>query len=597
MTEHGTAEGECRIIRPDESIVWVHVYVKLIRDKDGEPDRIDRVINDITERKDLELQLRKNNVEQEEILNSIDDIVMFGSIDDNRCNYLSPSFEKIFGINKRLPLQTLHQWAEFVHPDDVEIVYNHIMELSEHGRAEHEFRVIKPDGNVAWLRARTKLISNKNGTGEKILRILSDITNYKEAELEGENLQKQLIQSQKMESVGRLAGGVAHDFNNMLSVIIGHADLSLRCLTPGQPMHKTFTQICKTAERAGVLTHQLLAFAGKQAIAPEVLDINECIEGMLTMLRRLIGEHVDLVWQPGNNLDTVKVDPSQINHVLAEVCLNAKDALDDNGTITISTGSASIDEALCAQQSELIPGEYCTLTISDDGQGMDKETLTNIFEPFFTHKDMGKGQGQGLGMATVYGIIEQNKGFINIASEPALGTCVTIYLPRHTNAAPLSLVTAGKKLSLTEDTTTIVLVEDEPENLEMYSTMLKGMGYNVLAVGSPQECLQLSKSYTGQIDLLVTDVVMPDMNGRELADEFIASNPATKCLFMSGYSAEVITRNGVLVSGINFIEKPFSMQHFATKIKDVLNDPNNQYVSTTGNVISAQPVNPNKASQ
>jgi CheY-like chemotaxis protein len=313
------------------------------------------------------------------------------------------------------------------------------------------------------------------------------------------------------------------------------------------------------------------------------------------MLRRLIGEQIDLVWQPGNDLDAVKVDPSQINHVLAEVCLNAKDALDDNGTITISTGSASIDEALCAQQSELIPGEYCTLTISDDGQGMDKETLANIFEPFFTHKDMG--QGQGLGMATVYGIIEQNNGFINIASEPALGTCVTIYLPRHTNAAPLSLVTKDQKALLTEDTTTIVLVEDEPENLEMYSTMLKGMGYNVLAVGTPQECLQLSKSYTGRIDLLVTDVVMPDMNGRELADKFITSNPSTKCLFMSGYSAEVITRNGVLVSGINFIEKPFSMQNFATKIKDVLNDPNNQYVSTTGNVISALPIKPNKASQ
>jgi|GEM_PF-1184550 len=597
MTEHGTAEGECRIIRPDESIVWVHVYVKLIRDKDGEPDRIDRVINDITERKDLELQLLKSNAEQDSVLNSIDDIVMFGSIDDNRCNYLSPSFEKIFGINKRLPLQTLHQWAEFVHPDDVEIVYNHIIELSEYGRAEHEFRVIKPDGKVAWLRARTKLIPNENGTGDKIIRILSDITNYKEAEQERENLQKQLLQSQKMESVGRLAGGVAHDFNNMLSVIIGQADLALRCLSPGQPMHKTFTQICKTAERAGVLTHQLLAFAGKQAIAPEVLDMNDSIEGMLTMLRRLIGDHIDLVWQPGGDLDPVKMDPSQINHVLAEVCLNAKDALVDSGTITITTAEAAINQTLCNQQPGLVQGEYITLTISDDGQGMDNETLANIFEPFFTHKDMGKGQG--LGMATVYGIIEQNNGFINIASEPGVGTCVTIYLPRHANAAPLSLVNANKNKTETAatPTTTIVLVEDEPENLEMYRTMLEGMGYTVLATGSPQECLQLAKSYTGRIDLLITDVVMPDMNGRELADEFIASNPATKCLFISGYSAEVITRNGVLVGGINFIEKPFSMQNFATKIKDVLNDPNNQYVSTTGNVISAQPIKPNKANQ
>ncbi len=468
------------------------------------------------------------------------------------------------------------------------------MQMSEYGRAEHEFRVIKPDGNVAWLRARTKLLPDENGTGDKILRILSDITNYKEAEQERENLQKQLLQSQKMESVGRLAGGVAHDFNNMLSVIIGQADLALRCLSPGQPMHKTFTQICKTAERAGVLTHQLLAFAGKQAIAPEVLDMNDSIEGMLTMLRRLIGDHIDLVWQPGGDLDPVKMDPSQINHVLAEVCLNAKDALVDSGTITITTGSASIDQTLCDTQPGLVPGEYITLTISDDGQGMDNETLANIFEPFYTSKDMDKGQG--LGMSTVYGVIEQNNGFINVASEPDVGTCVTIYLPRHTNAAPLSLINAEKTPETENDTATIVLVEDEPENLEMYRTMLQGMGYTVLAAGSPQECLQLAKSYTGRIDLLVTDVVMPEMNGRELADAFITLNPTTKCLFMSGYSAEVISRNGVIANGINFIEKPFSMQNFAKKIKDVLNDPDNQYV-TTNTVLSSRPINPHKATQ
>jgi len=593
MTENGSAEGECRITKPDGSIVWVHAQVKLIRDENGQPDRIDRVITDITKRKNLEIQLRKSEEQASNILNEIEDVVMSGSIKEGNFFYLSPSFTKYFGNSIEENLQNWHLWLESVHPDDLELVYNTALTRTLQNNAEYEFRVIKPNGDIAWLKAHSKIILDKNGEPDKIQRILCDITEHKAAEQERENLQKQLMQSQKMESVGRLAGGIAHDFNNMLSVIIGHADLSLRCLTPGQPLHKTFTQICKTAERAGVLTNQLLAFAGKQAIAPEVLDLNESIESMLTMLRRLIGEQIDLVWQPGNDLDAVKVDLTQLNHVLAEVCLNAKDALNDNGTITISSGSASIDETLCEQQPELIPGEYITLSISDDGQGMDAETLANIFEPFYTHKDMG--QGQGLGMATVYGIIEQNNGFINISSEPALGTCVMIYLPRHTNAAPLSLVTKGQKASLAEDTTTIVLVEDEPENLEMYSTMLKGMGYNVLAAGTPQECLQLSKSYTGRIDLLITDVVMPDMNGRELADEFIASNPSTKCLFMSGYSAEVISRNGVLVSGINFIEKPFSMQHFATKIKNVLNDPNNQYISTSGNVINAQPVNPNKA--
>ena len=575
MTERGSGEGECRIIKPDGSIVWVHALVKLMRDENGEPDRIDRVITDISERKKLELQLLKNQEQLINILSEIDDVVMSGSIKEGSFNYLSPSFEKLFGTDRAAHLENYHLWTEYIHPDDLDAVFENIMQNSSQGSLESEFRIIKPDGDIAWVRARSKIITDSHGEPDRIQRILTDITRYKQAEQAQEKLQAQLLQSQKMESVGRLAGGVAHDFNNMLSVIIGHADLALRCLAPGQPLHKTFTQICKTAERAGVLTRELLAFAGKQTIAPEVLDLNESIEGMLTMLRRLIGDHINLVWQPGDNLDPVKVDPSQINHVLAEVCLNAKDAVNDGGTITITTGSASINEFLCAQQPALVAGEYITLTISDDGQGMDSETLANIFEPFFTRKELGKG----LGMSTVYGIIEQNNGFINIASEPGIGTCVTVYLPQHISAKPLSLVTADKTERPPEGTKTIMLVEDEPENLEMFRTMLESLGYCVLAAGTPQECLSLAQSYKGHIDLLITDVVMPEMNGRELADTFIASHPSTQCLFMSGYSAEVISRNGILINGINFIEKPFTLQSFAEKIKNVLVDPDNQYGS------------------
>ena len=575
MTEHGSAEGECRIIKPDGSIAWVHALVKIIRDENGEPDRIDRVITDISARKELELHILKSKDEQSSILDAIDDIVMSGSVKERNFTYLSPSFTNLFGKNIEEHMQNWHLWVESVHPDDRELLYDATMKRAVEDISEHEFRVIKPNGDIAWVRSRSKIITDKNGEPDRLQRFLTDITRYKQAEQEQEKLQLQLLQSQKMESVGRLAGGVAHDFNNMLSVIIGHADLALRCLAPGQPLHKTFTQICKTAERAGVLTRELLAFAGKQTIAPEVLDLNERIEGMLTMLRRLIGDHINLVWQPGDNLDPVKVDPSQINHVLAEVCLNAKDAVNEGGTITITTGSASINEFLCAQQPALVPGEYITLTISDDGRGMDSETLANIFEPFFTRKELGKG----LGMATVYGIVEQNNGFINIASEPGIGTCVTIYLPQHISAKPLSLVTAGKEEPPAGSTKTILLVEDEPENLEMYRTMIESLGYCVLAAGTPQECLSLAESYKGHIDLLITDVVMPEMNGRDLAETFIASHPTTQCLFMSGYSAEVISRNGVLVNGINFIEKPFTLQSFADKIKKVLSDPVNQHDS------------------
>jgi PAS domain S-box-containing protein len=572
MTERGSGEGECRIIKPDGSIAWVHALVKLMRDENGEPDRIDRIIADITERKELELQLRKSQERLIDILDEIDDVVMSGSIKEDSFIYLSPSFTKLFGTDTAAHLQNHHLWTENIHPDDLDAVFKNIMQNDMRGSLESEFRIIKPNGDIAWVRERSKIITDSQGEPDRIQRILTDITRYKEAEQKQEKLQAQLLQSQKMESVGRLAGGIAHDFNNMLSVIIGHADLALRCLAPGQPQHKTFTQICKTAERAGVLTRELLAFAGKQTIAPEVLDVNESIEGMLTMLRRLIGDRINLIWQPGDNLDPVKVDPSQINHILAEVCLNAKDAVNDGGTISITTGSASINEFLCTQQPSLVPGEYITLTISDDGQGMDGETLANIFEPFFSRKELGKG----LGMATVYGIVEQNNGFINIASEPGIGTCVTVYLPQYSSPKPLSLVTADKAEKQSGGIKTILLVEDEPENLEMYRTMIESLGYNVLAAGTPQDCLSLAQSYKGHIDLLITDVVMPEMNGRELADAFIASHPTTQCLFMSGYSAEVISRNGMLVSGINFIEKPFTLENFAKKIDDVLNASHNK---------------------
>jgi len=572
MAAEGSAEGECRIIRPDNSIVWVHARVKLIRDENGEPERIDRIITDITERKNLELQLRKNQEQTASILNEIDDIVMSSTLEEQTYHYLSPSFVKLFGSSMEKHIHNIHLWVESVHPDDIEGVYTHIMELSEKGFSEHEFRIIKPDGAIAWVRVRSKIINDDNGSPERLQRILTDITKHKQAEQEREKLHRRLLQAQKMESIARLAGGVAHDFNNMLSLIIGHSDMALSRLTPGQSLHKIFSQIRRAAERSASLTRQLLAFAGRQAIAPRVLDLNESVHDMLVTLEQILGRNVKLQWQPGADHTAVRMDPAQVDQILVELCQNAREAIDGCGTITIATDRATVSELESAQHPGLKPGDYITLTVCDDGRGMDAEKLATIFEPF-TDAIM-PGKGAGLGLATVYGIIRQNNGSISITSNPGTGTCITLYLPHCT--ASLHTPDGQEELTPAEvhKRSTILLVEDETDNLELYRTMLEGLACTVLAAASPQECLRLAHTYEGDIDLLITDVVMPETNGRELAREVLKIRPGTTCLFMSGYSADVIAQHGILDPGINFIEKPFSLQDFTAKVTDLLNGKN-----------------------
>ncbi len=573
MAHEGSAEGECRILRPDGSIVWVHVRVKLIRDAHGEPERIDRIITDITDRKNLELQLRKSQDELSGILNEIDDIVMSSRLNEKSYYYLSPSFTKLFGSSAEKHADNNHLWAESVHPDDSERLYGHVIELGEQGSSECELRIVKPDGTVAWVRVRSKIINDDNGRPERLQRILTDITAHKRAEQEREELHKRLLQAQKMESIARLAGGVAHDFNNMLSLIIGHADLALSRLTPGQSLHKIFSQIRRAAERSAALTRQLLAFAGRQAIAPRVLELNETIQDMRGSLEQLLGPGVRLLWQPGPDDTQVRMDPAQIDQILAELCQNGRDAIDGTGTVTIRTDVAAIDETDCALHPGLKPGSYVILTVSDNGRGMDAEKLATIFEPFTDAIIPGKGAG--LGLATVYGIIRQNSGSISITSNPGAGTCITIYLPRYSGA--LHIANGQDELTQQADhrNSTILMVEDEIDNLELYRAMLESLKCTVLAAATPQECMQLVRTHDGEIDLMITDVVMPDTNGRELADKVLKMRPGTKCLFMSGYSADVIAQHGILDPDINFIEKPFSLQDFTAKVKELLDSKNN----------------------
>jgi len=394
-----------------------------------------------------------------------------------------------------------------------------------------------------------------------------DVTEQKRAEAERDHLEQQLHQAQKMESVGRLAGGVAHDFNNMLAVIIGHAEMGLTKLGPEHPVHESLQEIRHSAERSAELTRQLLAFARKQTVSPRILSLNDSVEGMLKILRRLIGENIELVWKPGEGLWPVKIDPGQVDQLLANLCVNARDAIDGSGEIVIETGNVRVEEDTCAGNLALLFGEYVLLTVRDTGCGMDAQTRVHLFEPFFTTKR--PGEGTGLGLSTVYGIVKQNEGVIDFDSEPGHGTTFRIYLPRHEgkDEQPGSGASPGSDVRGHE---TVLLVEDERAILALGKRMLERLGYRVLAAGTPSEAIDLAEKHPEDIHLLLTDVIMPEMNGHDLSAKLQSLYPDMKRIFVSGYTADVIAHQGVLEKGVHFLQKPFSMKKLAGELRRAL---------------------------
>ena len=440
----------------------------------------------------------------------------------------------------------------------------HIQKIMGMGEDRFESMHRRKDGTLFDVEVSVKYQAIEGG---QLIVFVQDISARKQAEAEKNKLEEQLHQAQKMESIGRLAGGVAHDFNNMLTVIIGYAQLGLMQLDPSHPLCTSLNEISKTAERSADLTRQLLAFARKQTVSPKVLNLNNTMLDMFKMLQRLIGEDIHLAWRPAPELWQVKMDPSQIDQILANLCVNARDAIEGTGRITIEAENRTVDAEYCSANPEGTPGEYVRLTVSDDGSGMTKEMLTHIFEPFYTTKELGKGTG--LGLATVYGIVKQNNGFINIYSELGQGTTFSIYLPRHADTGSRIQTEAGP-MSIVRGQETILLVEDEPAILNITATILEKQGYTVLKAETPGKALELARNNIGEIHMLMTDVIMPEMNGRDLAKNIQTLYPHIKRLFMSGYTADVIAHHGVLDEGVHFIQKPFSLPNIAATVREVL---------------------------
>ncbi len=430
--------------------------------------------------------------------------------------------------------------------------------------------VLKKDKVAAILGVGNKLIDYDDGDVETVAylaEVVYHVIETKQSEAEKEKIRSQLQQALKMESVGRLAGGVAHDFNNMLSVILGNAEMALE----HDKKHSTITleleEIKAAALRSADLTRQLLAFARKQTAVPKVINLNHAIEGMLKMLRRLIGEDMQLAWLPQAGLAAIFIDPSQVDQILANLCVNSRDAIRGVGKIIIETGSISLNAEYCRDNPGFVPGEYTMLSFSDNGSGIPKEHLNHIFEPFFTTKK--QGEGTGLGLAMIYGIVKQNHGFIKVYSEVGQGTTFRIYLPQYSGKT--EEVAHAEELIIPQGQgELILLVEDETVILEMNIRMLERLGYRVLATDSAHEAIVLAKEHKDQLQILLTDIIMPEMNGHDLAKTIWQTNPDLKCLFMSGYTANVIAQQGFLPEGIHFLQKPFMKKDLAIKLHQIL---------------------------
>ncbi|MFN2358603.1 MAG: PAS domain S-box protein [Desulfotignum sp.] len=546
---------EVRVTRTDRQLR--HCVVRGIPEHgaDGRVKRLYGSLHDITERKRTEATLRLQSL----VLDQIEDRVTVTDL-NGVITYVNNAEVRAFGYSRdELIGGTTDKYGE--DPERGATQRQIVEETLEKGAWRGQVVNQTVAGKDVILDCRTRVVLDEQGNKIALAGISTDITDLKKMEA-------QLAQAQKMESVGRLAGGVAHDFNNMLGVISGRAELGLKKTALTDPVHKDFEQILNAAGRSADITRQLLAFARKQTIAPKVIDLNHTVANMLKMLGRLIGEDIDLLWQPDGDLWKVKMDPSQIDQILVNLCVNARDAIANVGKITIETGRKVFDTAYCDVHAGFVPGEFILLAVSDNGSGMDKDTLDNLFEPFFTTKETGRGTG--LGLSTVYGIVKQNNGFINVYSEPEKGSSFRIYLPRHAADMAEKIPDRPMTPSPRGSGETILIVEDEATILEMLETMLESLNYTIFTAASPSRAMEMAHSHAGQIHLVITDVVMPEMNGRDLAEKLSALYPGINVLFMSGYTANVIAHQGVLDDGVAFIQKPFSMEDLAVKVREVL---------------------------
>jgi two-component system cell cycle sensor histidine kinase/response regulator CckA len=544
-------------VRKDGSRVDVSLSISPIKDSTGQVIAASTIARDITERKRAERELRESEERYRSLVENAKDIIYTHDLEGNYTS-INKAGEKITGYTREEALR-MNQ-AQVLAPEHLEKAQQMMAKkLNDEGETVYDLEIIARDGRRIPVEVNTRLVS-QDGVPVGVQSIARDVTERK-------YLEEQLRQAQKMEAIGRLAGGIAHDFNNLLTAITGYSELSLRQLQPEDPLRSNIEEIRKAGNRAASLTRQLLAFSRKQVLQPKVLDLNSVVFEIEKMLKRLMGEDIELSVIQDPQLGSIKGDRGQIEQVIMNLAVNARDAMEGGGKLTIETNNVCVDEAYMDQHIAVSPGSYVVLAVSDTGVGMDRETQSHIFEPFFTTKEAGKGTG--LGLSTVYGIVKQSGGNIWVYSEVGQGTTFKIYLPRV--AEEVQEYNQGKeRQGVRPGTETILLAEDEEIVRQLMREVLKSNGYEVLEAANGVEALLLCERHRGPIHLMITDVVMPEISGRELTERLARLRPEMKVLFMSGYMDDKIIHHGILDSDIPFLQKPFTPYTLALKVREVL---------------------------
>ena len=489
-------------------------------------------------------------------------------------NILSRTLEhdRIFGYDSLVPDWKIERFFGHIHPDDRPMVMaTYDASMANLSDFNIEFRIQRTDGEIRWINLVGTFRFAKPGAPRLIFGIILDVTEKILANLELEKLQTQLQHFQKMELLGQLAGGIAHDFNNALTAIIGNIELAQLKIDPSLPIAGHLRDAHKSAMRSAHLTSQLLGFARKQMRVPKALDLNREIEKLIPMLKPLMGEQIEFVWRPGQHVPEIFIDPTQLDQVLSNLCVNARDAIEETGTLTITTGEAHIEKEVCANGHPCqSPGDYAIITVSDTGHGIDCATLPHLFEPFFTTKPVGKGTG--LGLSTVYGIVRQNNGAIECQSEPGKGATFRIFFPKHSGER--AVLWSTEAVETFESTAgTVLLVEDEPDILNILKLALEERGFRVLVALDAENALDIADNLHEKIDLLATDIVLPLMNGIELSQQLQNRMPEMKCLLMSGYAFRHSGVSAPSAKQVNFIRKPFAIPEFMNLVNQIMHQP------------------------
>ncbi len=541
---------------------WVDTNAAPIRDSAGQVTAGIVVFHDITDHKQAEKALRESRERLQHIVEVIADLVYEWDVATDTVEWYG-DVDAALGYETGTIPRTMQGWLGLIHPEDMEKLAESVQELRESSvPIRITYRVRRKEGEWVWWEDFATPVLDATGSTVRWIGGCRDITRERA-------LEEQYRQAQKMEAIGQLTGGVAHDFNNLLQVINGATEMTLTDLEDGHPAREWLQEAAKAGNRAARLVSQLLLFSRRQVIQPEVLNLNEAVEGALKMLRRVIGEHVRIAWVPGAQTGTVHADRGMIEQALMNLCVNARDAMPEGGTLTIETSKTMFDEDQCTAQAWAKPGQYALLSVTDSGRGMDKMTLEHVFEPFYTTKGLGKGTG--LGLATVYGIMKQHDGMIHADSEPGKGSVFKLYWLA--SEAQIKAPTLEAEVAASEGTETILLAEDEDMVLDLAVRVLERAGYTVLTANNGAEAVALFEERLDEVDLVLLDVMMPEMGGREAYEKMCRRRPGLKALFASGYSEDAIHTNFVLDERLTLIQKPVAPKDLLRAVREALDRP------------------------